>query len=170
MKYIIFFAITFLLNSTLNAQIDWDKTLEQMDDSTFDGLMLNDSLVGKFLKEYRDLADKYEIDYDEKIRGLYWILIEPESNIPRELTEFNLSKIDKERKLILLSRACLLDSNILKATLFRELSHYFGLPYNIECCEIMRVNKPKGYSYAWIGDKDITEIEFDKLFTEIMKF
>jgi hypothetical protein len=168
MRYIILFLMTSFFNISLNAQVNFniEKSLEEINNSTFNGLLLNDPLVAKFLT---DLAYLYRIDFDEKLRGLYWVLIEPESNIPKELTEFNLGEIDKERKLIVLSRACLLDRDILKATLFRELSHYFGLPYNENCCEIMRVNKPKGYSYAWVDDSEVSEVEFDKLFTAMMK-
>lgn len=144
-----------------------EEALPQIEKGNYRGTIINDSMVARFLEEYLLEAKNRGLDLNGPIKNINWILIEPESNQPPELTGMNLGKIDKDSNLILLSRSCLLDRHILKATLFRELSHYFGLPYNLECCEIMRVHKPKGYSYAWFDDYDITQIVYDDLFTAL---
>ncbi|GAA4801807.1 hypothetical protein [Litoribaculum gwangyangense] len=171
MKYYIVFILSFLLHSNLSSQVKPIilKSLLKNKNETFKGFILNDSLVAEFFEEYRFSVLKHDIELENRLDEIRWILIEPESNTPQELSGFNLGKIDRERKLILLSKLCLLDYGILKATLFRELSHYLGLPYNSDCCEIMRVNKPKGYSYAWTDDIEIREIEFEKLYQELIK-
>lgn len=151
-------------------QSDFTKNLEQIKNNSFEGIILNDSLVAKFLMEYQHEAIERGINLEVKFKTLYWILIEPESNVPSEFKEFELSKVDRSRKMILLSRSCLLDRYILKATLYRELSHYFGIPYNLESLEIMRVEKPKAYSYAWFDDPMISEYVNDDLFNELKKY
>jgi len=166
------FCFIFLLVNGIISQnriSDLQKALCEMDTGNFKGTVLNHSLVQEFLKEFIIEATKREVNLKPEIEKINWIIIEPESNGLYELTGFELSKMDKERKMILLSRACLLDRHILKATLFRELSHYFGLPYNVECCEIMRVKKPVGYSYAWFDDYEIREVVYADLFGELKK-
>lgn len=63
-----------------------------------------------------------------------------------------------------------MDCNILKATLFRELSHYFGVPYENEGIRIMSINKPEGYSYGGFSESDIRRIEYDYIFSEVKKY
>jgi len=65
-----------------------------------------------------------------------------------------------------------LDNNILKATLFREVSHYLGVPYDLEGAGIMSLKKPSGYSYSWLNCKDaieIKEFEYNRMFTQLKK-
>jgi hypothetical protein len=154
-------------------QFDLGKSLSEIKEGTYKGPLLNNKLVEEFLNEYILTAEKYGMSLLPKIQGINFIFVEPESNIPKQLTEFNLGKVDFDKKLILLSRVCLLDSSILNATLFRELTHYFGVPYENEGVEMMSLNKPEGYSYAWLSDcsdNDIKQIEYDWLFTKLKKY
>ena len=63
-----------------------------------------------------------------------------------------------------------LDKNIMKYVLFRELSHYLGIPYNKEGLIIMTKNNPKEYSYSWIDDYEKRQIAYDDLFKELKKY
>ena len=168
MKRIIILSITILFNLYVFPQTNTDTKQNKENKFQF---ILNDTLVSEYLDEFVAEARKHDIDIEKGLKDLKYVLIEKRLKNPedRKLTGFNLAKIDKDRKLILLSRDCLLDRYILKATLFRELSHYLGLLYNLDRCEIMRVNKPKGYSYAWFDDDDIRKIIYNQLFSEIKK-
>jgi hypothetical protein len=171
MKYVFIIIFSFLFIHLVNSQentLMLQQALSQMKDGSYEGIILNNNLVEVYLIEYIDEAKKRGILISSHINNLNWILIEPESNIPNQLTGYNLGKVDKEKNLILLSRACLLDSNILKETLFREISHYLGVPYQNDCFGIMTVNKPDGYSYSWMSDNEIIEIEYDRMF-ELLK-
>ena len=168
LKLILLLLYPISINSQVNLDVLIDS-LPEIEKGEFKGTFVNDSLVASFLQEYLFEAEERGLNLRSYMDRVNWVLIEPESNQPPELTGMNLGKIDKVRHLILLSRSCLLDRHMLRATLFRELSHYFGLPYNIECCEIMRVNKPRVYSYAWFDDYDIKHIVYDELFAELKK-
>jgi hypothetical protein len=147
------------------------KALPEMENGNYKGTFLNDSLVNTFLNEYIDEAEIRGINIKPYIEQINWILIEPKaSDNCSELIGMNLGKIDKEHKLILLSRNCLLDRFILKSTLFRELSHYLGMPYKNVDYGIMSLNKEKGYSYAWLDDHQIREQQYDDLFKELRKY
>jgi len=144
-----------------------DKALAEIKAEKFKDILLNNKLVETYLTAYINEAEKRGIMILPYLQTINFIFIEPESNIPRQLAEFNLGKVDFDRKLILLSSVCLIDNTILKATLFRELSHYFGVPYVDEGVEIMSLKKPEGYSYAWLAgcsDDDIKQVEYDWLF------
>jgi hypothetical protein len=167
---LLFFLFIKLMTATSQENlVGIEEALPQIEKGEYKGTFINDSLVAQFLEEYLFEAKNRGLDLNGPLKNINWILIEPESNQPPELTGMILGKIDKDRNLILLSKLCLLDRHMLKATLFRELSHYFGLPYNLECCEIMRVNKPKGYSYVWFDDVDIKQIVYDDLFTALKR-
>ena len=128
--------------------------------------------VKDFLREYLEEATNRGVSLRSHIERLNFIIVEPESNNPSELNEFNLGKVDRNKKMILLSRSCLIDKYILKATLFRELSHYLGVPYSSNGVGIMSLNKPEGYSYAWLScnkANDIRVFEYDWLFKELRK-
>ncbi|MBA6151453.1 hypothetical protein [Gelidibacter maritimus] len=165
-----------LLISSINASSQGisealDKALPQMLKGEYRGTFLNDSLVATFIQEYLLEAQKRNLELKEHLDEINWILIEPEqrSGKPRLLTGMNLGWVDREHKLILLSESCLLDRYILKSTLYRELSHYLGLSYDIEGLEIMSLVKPKGYSYAWFDDYEMEQIVYDDLFAELKK-
>lgn len=138
--------------------------LPKMKNSEYKGTFTNDSLVAQFISEYLFEAENHGLDLREHIDNINWVLIEPESNQPPKLTGMILAKIDKDRQLILLSRLCLIDRNIIHVILFRELSHYLGVPYNLNEVPIMSLERPKGYSYGWIDDPWIREIEYKQLF------
>jgi hypothetical protein len=135
------------------------KSLEQIEDGTYEGIIMNDSLVLRYYDSFIYELKRNNIQFEKKLDKLNFIFIEPESDKPLELIGFNLAKTDKDKNLILLSRVCLIDRYILKVILYRELSHYIGLPYNLKDSAFMKLNKPKGYSYAWASDYDITEVE-----------
>ncbi|KUO61779.1 hypothetical protein APF79_10070 [bacterium BRH_c32] len=158
------------LGSAQENEFNFEKALSEIKGGNYNGTLLNNKLVEEYLKEYVFEAEKRALEMNPYIEDINFIVVEPESNIPRQLVEFNLGKVDEERKMILLSRSCLLDSNILKATLFRELSHYFGVPYENEGIRIMSINKPKDYSYGGFSENDIRCIEYDYLFSEVKKY
>lgn len=170
---IIILTISASLIAAQEKKFDLGKALSEIKEGNYKGPILNNRLVEEFLIQYEKEAKIRGLALDSYIENINFIIVEPESNVPRELTEFNLGKVDKKRKLILLSRSCLLDRNMLKVTLFRELSHYFGVPYEIEGFGFMSVKKAEGYSYSWISDycdfKEIIVIEYDYLFTELKK-
>jgi hypothetical protein len=150
-----------------------DNALAEIKAEKFKDILLNNKDVEIYLTEYVNEAEKRGIMIIPYLQTINFIFIEPESNIPRQLTEFNLGKVDFDRKLILLSSVCLIDNTILKATLFRELSHYFGVPYKDEGVEIMSLKKPEGYSYAWLSycrDNDIKQVEYDWLFDNLKQY
>lgn len=141
--------------------------LPQIMEGNYEGTFLNDPLVADLLTEYLFEAENRGLDLQTSIDEITWILVEPDSNQPFQLTGMNLGMIDRGRKMVLLSRSCLIDRYVLKATLYRELSHYLGIPYNKEGLEIMALEKPKGYSYAWFVDYDIRQNVYDDLFTAL---
>ena len=69
----------------------------------YDKPLTNDK-VSEFLKEYEREAQNRGLSLRSHIEKIYFIVVEPESNIPPQLTNFNLGKVDKKRKLILLSK------------------------------------------------------------------
>jgi hypothetical protein len=169
---IITYLIFSLLASAQEKKIDLGKALIEIEEGNFKGLLLNNKLIEDYLIEYENEAEIRGLKLHPYIQTLNFIVVEPESSIPRQLTESNLGKVDNERKLILLSRICLIDNTILKATLFRELSHYLGVPYEAEGAGIMSLNKPEGYSYAWLADcndNDIKQFEYDAIFAALKK-
>ena len=165
-----------LITCSVNAQLkqyNLKKVLAEIKEGTFKGPILDNELVKEYIDEYELFANSYGVSIQLKLQKINFILIEPSSNIPPQLTGNNLGKIDLERKMILLSKNCLLDNNILKATLFRELSHYFGVPYKQKGSGIMALEKPKDYSYDWLSnsnDKSIMELEYFKLFSELKQY
>ena len=167
---IIVILISPFLSSAQETEFNLEKALSEIKGGNYNGTLLNNKLVEEYLKEYVFEAEKRGLEMNPYIEDINFIVIEPESNIPRQLTEFDLGKVDRELKLILLSRSCLLDCNILKATLFRELSHYFGAPYENEGIRIMSINKPEGYSYGGFSESDIRRIEYDYIFSEVKKY
>jgi hypothetical protein len=148
---------------------DLKDALSQMENGKYKGTFVNDSLVIEYLNEYLSEAKERGLNLKSHIDDINWILIEPGSNIPLRLTGTNLGLVDKEHKLILLSKSCLLDRYILKSVLYRELSHYLGIPYNEKGLEIMSLKKPKGYSYAWFDDYEIRKFVYDDLFTALKR-
>lgn len=132
--------------------------------------IMNHPLLEDVLLEYTIEAEKRNINITHHLDEINWILIEIGIEDDKyELDELKLGKVDKESELILISRVCLIDRNILKATLFRELHHYFGVPYEEKGSGIMSLQKPVGYSFGWIDYKDITDIEFDAFFDLLKK-
>lgn len=172
-KLIIITCLIFsFLISAQEKNIDIEKALIGIKEGTFKGPLLNNNLVEEYLIEYENEAEIRGLKLHPYIQTLNFIVVEPESSIPRQLTESNLGKVDNERKLILLSRICLIDNTILKATLFRELSHYLGVSYEAEGAGIMSLNKPEGYSYDWIvdcNDNDIKKFEYDWIFEALKR-
>ena len=171
--FIIIFSISASMITAQEKVFDLSKALSEIKEDRYKGSVLNNKLVEKFLIQYEKEAKIRGLILTPYIEKINFILIEPDSNIPRELTGFHLGKIDKKRKMILLSRSCLLDRNILKVTFFRELSHYLGVPYENMGFGIMSVNKTEGYTYTWISEycdyKEIIVVEYDHLFTELKK-
>ena len=162
--------VNVLLVQTVSSQGNFKylkTSLNEIEKGEFKGVIINDSLISFFLDEYLYQASIQGMNLKEKLSTIDWILIEPESNTPSEFNDLQLGKIDKERKMILLSRLCYLDRNILQATLFRELHHYFGVPYIPYGHGIMALIKPKRYSYGWLSDPYITEIEYQDFFEQL---
>jgi hypothetical protein len=164
----------FMVGSTTaqNNQFDLKNALNDITNDSFKSVLLNNELVKEFLDEYIEEAESRGIVVLPYINSLNFIVVEPDSQMPSQLNGLNLGRVDKDKKLILLSGSCLIDRTILKATLFREVSHYAGVPYDAEGVAIMSVNKPEGYSYSWISCEevnDIKEFEYNWLFTELKK-
>ena len=118
MKLVINLLMVLLFNVYSFSQENTGTLKENKNNSSF---ISNNTLVFEYLNEYMAEAHSHNINYDKGFKDLKYILIEIGLKNPkdRELSWFNLGKIDKDRNLILLSRDCLLDRNILKATLFR---------------------------------------------------
>lgn len=91
--------------------------LPQIMEGNYEGTFLNDQLVADLLTEYLFEAENRGLDLQTSLDKIKWILVEPESNQPFKLTGMNLGMIDRDRKMILLSRSCLIDRYVLKATL-----------------------------------------------------
>ena len=72
------------------------KSLEQIKNNSFEGIMMNESLVARYVTEYQNNALRYEINLAENFKQIQWILIEPETNKPSEFTGLELGKIDKD--------------------------------------------------------------------------
>lgn len=175
-KIIVLFFCFICSHSMITAQekeFNLGKALSEIKEDSYKGPVLNNKLVEKFLIQYEKEAEIRGLILTPYIEKINFILVEPDSNIPRELVGFHLGKIDKKRKMILLSRSCLLDRNILRVTLYREVSHYLGVPYEKKGFGIMSINKVEGYTYSWLSEycdyKEIIDIEYDYLFTELKK-
>ncbi|WP_420378770.1 hypothetical protein [Gilvibacter sp.] len=166
MKFTISLILFIVCHTILSAQDNFKITesLREIENESFKGLMINDSLLIPLLFEYKKHANNIGMKADQLFDDLYWIIIEPESNTPSEFKGLELGKVDIPKKMILLSRYCKLDRTILQATLFRELHHFFGVPYTDKGGGIMSRIKPEGYSYAWLDDPVIREIELSKFF------
>lgn len=162
----LFFGTPILVTSQENLTRPVDG-LPHIMEGNYEGTFLNDRLVADLLSEYLFEAKNRGLELKTRIDEINWILVEPESNQPFKLTGMNLGLIDRDRKMILLSRSCLVDRYVLKATLYRELSHYLGIPYNKEGLDIMTLEKPKGYSYAWFVDYEIRQNVYDDLFAAL---
>ena len=170
---LIFIISIFYVSAQENNLLILKESLSKIETGNFKGILINNNLIEEVLDDYIYEANKRGITVTSYIKDLDFIIIEPKSNTPRQLTEFNLGKVDENRNLILLSRVCLVDFNILEATLFRELSHYIGVPYEIEGHTIMSLNKPELYTYSWLSKSnshDIREVEYNRLFEELKKY
>lgn len=176
-KYILIVLIIAMSSPIVFGQekkFDLIKALSGIKEGTRQGTLLNNKLVEKFIVEYIQIGEEYGMSLLPEIKKINFIFVEPSEVVPAQLSGENLGKVDFNEKLILLSNYCLLDSNMLKATLFREISHYLGVPYINEGhgIEIMSINKPEGYSYGWLTDycyDDIQQIEYNRLFTALKK-
>tara|TARA_R110000796_G_scaffold241789_1_gene363612 strand:- start:2921 stop:3370 length:450 start_codon:yes stop_codon:yes gene_type:complete len=122
------------------------------------GLVItNDLLIAQYLEEFIDKASQkgYDIQ-DQLLSKVSYILIAPDNMVIEDL-----SKIDLDKKLILLDTKVRLDRLILKANLYRELCHALGVPYNTGSVMMYRT-KEKGFSYAAFDDSEVVSIELGK--------
>ena len=125
-------------------------------------IIMNDILVKEYFEEY--VSEALERGYDvqdeliDKIR--YIIIISEEFEYGFNVSD--LGTTDFKFKLITLNSAVRIDRLILKITLYRELSHVLGVPYNKGSVIMNRRNKI-GFSYAAFDDVDIMDIELTKV-------
>lgn len=125
---------------------------------TKESLIINDSLIGQYFEEFIDEATQNGYDVQSQLLDkVSYILIAPDN-----MTIEGLSKIDLDKKLILLDTKVRLDRLILKANLYRELCHALGVPYDTGSVMMDRV-KEKGFSYVAFDDSEIVSIELSKL-------
>ena len=120
-------------------------------------LIINDSLIAQYFEEFVDKATQngYDIQ-DQLLNKVSYILIAHDDK-PIE----GLSEYDSKIKVIYLDSKVRLDRLILKASLYRELCHALGVPYNTGSVMMDRV-KEKGFSYVAFDDSDIMSIELGK--------
>ena len=110
-KSVLIILIMTVISSQIFAQekqFNLEKSLSEIEEGTYKGPMLNSELVEEFLNEYILIAEKNGIQLLPKIQDIHFIFVEPSSNVPAQLTGDNLGKIDVSKKLILLSKNCLL--------------------------------------------------------------
>jgi len=125
-------------------------------------IVMNNQLTKEYFKDY--VSSAFDRGYDvqnelaEKIK--YIIIVSDEFPVDE------LGKYDPEMKLITLNHKVTLDRLILKVTLYRELSHILGMPYN-EGSVIMNRHQLDGFSYSAFDDIEIMDIELTKIFNHI---
>lgn len=125
-------------------------------------LIINDSLIAKYFDKFVYEATKSGYDVqDQLLAKISYILI---ANDEKEID--CLSEYDVNNKLIVLDSKVRLDRLILKASLYRELCHVLGAPYNTNSVIMDRVRE-KGFSYVAFDDSDIMIIELNKILTPI---
>jgi len=120
-------------------------------------VIMNDSLIAQYLEEFVDEAAQNGYDIQEQLLSkVSYILIAKED---KQIE--GLSEIDLNNKLILLDPKVRLDRLILKASLYRELCHALGVPYDTGSVMMDRV-KENGFSYTAFDDSEIVSIELSK--------
>lgn len=121
---------------------------------SYSQISTNDSLIVDYVNDFiKDGSTRGLSLRDDVIEKVKYILIAP-SNINIE----NLGQTYDDG--ILLSYNVNLDRLILKATLYRELFHALGVPYDNSF--IMIKQKIKGFSYSSYAYSDVMEIEMDR--------
>jgi len=125
-------------------------------------VIMNDSLIAEYLEQFIDEAAQngYDIQ-DELLSKVSYILIAKDD---KQID--GLSEIDLNNKLIILDPKVRLDRLILKASLYRELCHALGAPYNTSSVMMDRI-KEKHFSYSAFDDSEIVSIELSKILATI---
>lgn len=125
-------------------------------------VIMNDSQIAQYLEQFIDEAAQngYDIQ-DQLLSNVSYILIAKDD---KQIE--GLSQIDLDNKLIILDSKVRLDRLILKATLYRELCHALGVPYNTGSVMMDRV-KEKGFSYTAFDDSEIVSIELGNALASI---
>ncbi len=126
-------------------------------------IIMNDPLIKEYFVEFIHKAELNGLDVqDQLLADVDYILIVPEDQDNVK----NLGEYDSQIKFIKLSSKVKLDALILKVTLFRELSHILGVPYD-QGSVIMYRNQKDGFSYAAFDDIDILNIELGRVLSSI---
>ena len=126
-----------------------------------DSMIINDSLIGDYFNEYVQTISDIGYDVEEKLLNkIDYILIAPEDHPIEDLARTNLDK-----KTIIFDSKVRMDRLILKANLFRELTHALGISYDVSSV-IMERQREEWFSYTAFDDYDILHIELSKVFKE----
>lgn len=129
-----------------------------------DSIIMNDSLTKTYFKEYVEMGELWGFDIQQELlEKIDYIII-----VPKNVEVNNLAETDLSRKLIILSSEVKIDRDILKVTLFRELSYVLGVPYNQGSVIMDRV-RVEYFRFGFIDDYDIKEIEMFQIFNYLKK-
>ena len=125
-------------------------------------LIINDSLIGQYFEEfvYEAFKNGYDVQ-DQLLDKITFILI---ANDDKEIE--GLSEIDLNNGLIVLDSKVRIDRLVLKASLYRELCHILGAPYNTISVIMDRVRE-KHFSYIAFDDPEIVSIEITKILNSL---
>ena len=160
MKYIT--VIVFMLMSTV--------LIAQEDKSN--KLLVANPLVKEVLNEYINEAEVRGIVVSDLLNDkLEFILVE--SNLKheddqRQLCGKNISMLDLDKKLILLSEVCLVDYTLLKSELFKQLSFCLGVKPTGQNTIISNEFTDK-YTNAYLTDAELRKEEYDFMYAELRK-
>lgn len=126
-------------------------------------IVMNDPLIKEYFGEFlQEAADRGLDVQDQLLAEVDYILIVPEDQDNVK----NLAEYDSQIKFIKLSSKVKIDRLILKISLYRELSHILGVPYD-QGSIIMYRNKKDGFSYTFADDIDIMKIELNQILSSI---
>jgi hypothetical protein len=121
---------------------------------SYSQITTNDSLIVGYVNDFIKEGSTRGLHLrDDIIENVNYILVAP-SDIE------DLGRTNKDEGIILLSNDVQLDKLILKATLYRELFHILGVPYDNSF--IMTKQRPKGFSYSAYAYSDVMKIELDR--------
>lgn len=127
-------------------------------------------LVQEFVKEYNNEAKIRGLDIENLISSKIDFIVY-ESDIKEDgnlLNKNQLSMIDVEKKMILLSDVCKVDWTLLKSELFKQLSFFLGVKPIGQNTIISNEFTPK-YTNAYLTDPELRKEEYDFMFSELKK-
>lgn len=133
--------------------------------------IVTNELIKEQLVEYISEAKKRGLLVEDLLKNkLDYILIETnlKDDKSRKLCGKTLSKLDLDKKFLLLSEVCSVDTYLLKSELFKQLSFCLGVKPVGQNTIISNVFTPK-YTNAYLTDPELRKEEYDFMFSEVKK-